>query len=179
MKISTLTSLFILASTCLSFSEDTPREVTRLEEQRTDAIRKIDQTFIQELEKIKSSLTKDAKLEAAVAVDARIKKIQKQLGDGADLYSTSNKVSESSIVGEYNYTYVSNGYREAWTFKDGGKVEFRSTGKSDIQGQWELRNNVLIVKKFDGVNLEFHFPLGSLVSSKIVGAKGAAIIEKK
>ena len=67
-------SCCIIASLALSASaEDLPGDVQLLIKQRSDAIARIDKSFVRELEKLKIKYTKLADLEAAIAIDTLIK----------------------------------------------------------------------------------------------------------
>ena len=79
MKAHIISTLLLFATNNFCFSDGIPQEVARLDEQRDSAIRKIDEKYVEELENIKKALTKTGDLEAALAVDSKIKSIQSQM----------------------------------------------------------------------------------------------------
>ena len=175
MKTRVIYALLLFATNNCCFADDLIKEVASLDEQRNSAIEKIDKKYVEELEKVKTALTKAGDLDKALAVDFRIKSMQDQHRRGAEVEA----IPERSLIGEYTYRYLSNEYEESWIIRDGGKVDFLSKRNGNRQGIWKLRNGILIVEQDSKPNYIFHFPVSSFVSMKIEGDKGSAMITKK
>ena len=177
MNISNIIIISIFALVIPSWSEDLPDEANRLRDQRAEAISKINSKYLEELEKIKIKFTKAGNLEKAMAIDAEIKNNQQNAEAITTTSNSGRGLSESSIIGEYKYTYMPNGYNETWVFKKDSQLEsfnFQSKGDA-VKGKWSIKGSSLYVEKPD---VSYIFDLGTFVASKITGAKGPVMIQR-
>lgn len=176
MKTKPLAILALYCVTGLSLFGKVPDSVTQLGEQRNAAIQTIDEKYVKELEKIKISVTKTGDLESALAVDSLIKNVQNQTIGHKNIRPLADANSEATVLGEWLYTYLSNGYHETWTFRGDGKLEFSPADKSGSKsGNWSVKGDNLVVEKSGHI---FRFPMDTLVSPKIETDKGVATIKK-
>jgi hypothetical protein len=123
---------------------DTPEKLTQLQESYDKAIEKailpIRKTYIAELRKLREEFTKADNFDAAIAVDAEIKKLDDAV-----------KVQDSI----FDDTLWRNAYGDDVEFKLTGKF-IETTGGKSINGRWEAVNaSEAKVKRNDGTVWHF------------------------
>jgi hypothetical protein len=124
-KIS-LTILLLTQTYSVTFGAELPLQVQRLTEKRQAAISKINNTFVDELEKIKTNYTKAGDLENANLVATLIKQTKGTVGeevfslDGEWRYRIDGKVVSVVRRFEGNQLVDEGGTKRDWVFEGEG-----------------------------------------------------------
>lgn len=115
--------------------DDLPGDVRRVTEQRDAAIEKINKTYVQELEKLKLSYTKQGNLDVANKI---VKMIENTQAD-----------DPNSLVGKWRA-----GRRAEIDIKSGGEATYN--GK--IRGKWTIKISTFVVEWDNGFTDSYELP---------------------
>ena len=162
MKNHSITLGLACILTTLVNAEFLPYDAKHLVAQRELAIKRIDEKFLSELEKLKTKYVKSGDLENALSINELIKKTQS---------SSSALGNSSDITGAWVFTFK--GKERRYTFKDDYSMtgQFVDSGKG-FRGQWKWFNGVIELYTVDHKKLPITVRMESATTAQIVGKNG-------
>lgn len=143
MRITLSSIILIFVTVAFSVGEELPSDIQSLLNKRDQAVAKIDQTLVQELEKLKIKYTKAGELDAANATVALIDKYKATQTDGGKLPEFPN-----DIYGKI-FSWADNGKNR------GNRLVILEGGKGNFSG------NAITWKKMNGRKLRLSYKNGN------------------
>jgi hypothetical protein len=143
MKTTLSTVILILLSAVFSMGEELPIDIQSLLNKRNQAVAKIDQTLVQELEKLKVKYTKAGELDSANATVVLIENYKAKEPDVGNLPVFPNEIFGKS------FSWTANGRN------DGYQLIILEGGKGTFSGK------AITWKKINGRKLRLNFANGN------------------
>jgi hypothetical protein len=163
MKITT-TLFFLILFTNLQASE--PEELVKMRQTWHDQLKKvikpIDLNYMNALKNMRLKLTQAGDLHGALAVDAEIKNVQKELNRRTAFERNTRLDSKINLVGEYQYQFDGRALG-TWKIFEDGSIEM-----GDVDGRWYIKDENLYAYTNDGsVHWVFPVTLNKLSASAV------------